>query len=86
MKRRFTVVTVAGSREEIYCDDMDASDPREIWFIFEDQPSPRIFQRTGIVSYQEHPPFDPKAWDEFLRNKQMPEATYEPSNFEDDPD
>jgi hypothetical protein len=85
MKRHFTVVTVAGSREEIYCDEMDDSEPHEIWFIFKDQP-PRIFRSAGIISHQEHPPSDLKAWDEFLRNNQMPEATYEPSNFEDGPD
>lgn len=79
--RHFTVTTTSGKTEDIYCDDIDDSQEHEIWFIFHDK-APLIFQRSGIVSRQEHEPFDQKKWDANVRSSQI-EATYDLPTFDD---
>ncbi len=53
MQQHFRVQTAAGI-EDIYCNDMDDSDPDEVWFIYTDLP-PRKFPKSAIISIQEIP-------------------------------
>lgn len=74
--RHFTVVTAVG-REEIYCEDLDDAHENELWFIFKDH-SPKIFQRVAVISYQEQPPPDPKAWERLAKEQDdAREPTYD---------
>jgi hypothetical protein len=81
MQRHFKVQIGAGV-EDIYCNDIDESDPDEVWLIFTDLP-PRKFQKAAILSIQEIPIPTPEQqraqqarWDKIVSDWDIPE-TYE---------